>query len=503
MRVLHVGFGFRPWRFGGLVSYAEDLMDAQTAAGHSVGYFFTGRQYPWVRAPRVKRWARRDVQMYELLNPPPGFEGEAGTLYPERDLDRAVTDRLLDRALEDFRPDVVHVQELANGPSSLLEVPRGRGIPVVMTLQDYFPLCPTLKLYDSDGRICLRDEPGAQCARCCAHALDDAGFRASLTLGMDPLTRQYEEQRILRIGRVMRYAAAARMAALGALHRLRTRGRDPAPPPPLVEKTRDEPLGDADTAARYQRRRDVNVERLSRVDRLVAQSERVAEIYALLGVDAARISTMQFTLAHIERLRPRRMEGVRPPIRFVTMNGCASLPKGEGVVLDALGMLHERGLGDRFELHVLGYVGPEVQPRLRELPSVVLHGGYDPDRLDDLLDRYHVGIVPSVWEEAYGYVGPELLAKGLPIIGNALGGIVEYAIPGRTGWLNRDSSADGLARIMAEVIARPEEVERLNRSILDERDDLLMPMDRHAAAIEAVYREVVEAKRAATAGAVG
>jgi len=29
MRVLHIGLGFSPWRGGGLIEYAEDLMEKQ------------------------------------------------------------------------------------------------------------------------------------------------------------------------------------------------------------------------------------------------------------------------------------------------------------------------------------------------------------------------------------------------------------------------------------------------------------------------------------------
>ena len=34
---------------------------------------------------------------------------------------------------------------------------------MVLTLQDYFPLCSTFKLLDSTGAICLRREIGEDC----------------------------------------------------------------------------------------------------------------------------------------------------------------------------------------------------------------------------------------------------------------------------------------------------------------------------------------------------
>jgi glycosyltransferase involved in cell wall biosynthesis len=102
-----------------------------------------------------------------------------------------------------------------------------------------------------------------------------------------------------------------------------------------------------------------------------------------------------------------------------------------------------------------------------------------------------VGIMPSIWEEAYGFAGIEFLAKGIPVIANALGGMPEYTRPGETGWLNRSCSAPELARIMRDVIERPEQVARLNASVLAARDEIIKTMARHGDEMDAIYRELV------------
>ena len=67
------------------------------------------------------------------------------------------------RVLDQVTPDVCHVHELAGLPLSVFGVLRDLGVPTVMTLQDYFPLCPAFKLLDASGAICLRREVGADC----------------------------------------------------------------------------------------------------------------------------------------------------------------------------------------------------------------------------------------------------------------------------------------------------------------------------------------------------
>jgi hypothetical protein len=66
----------------------------------------------------------------------------------------------------------------------------------------------------------------------------------------------------------------------------------------------------------------------------------------------------------------------------------------------------------------------------------------------------------------------------------------EYTREGETGWLNRSCSAPELARIMREVVERPEQVAQLNARILAARDTIIKPMGRHGDELDAVYREL-------------
>jgi glycosyltransferase involved in cell wall biosynthesis len=276
-------------------------------------------------------------------------------------------------------------------------------------------------------------------------------------------------------------------AALGRVHREtvpREDGppaRSPAPP------------------AAYDRRRELNVARLSDVDLVLAMSTRVEEIYRELGVRPARMRTMQFTLRHLERLRPSdRVEPSRP-LRLVTLNGCASEEKGAGAVMDAMQLLAERGLADEVRLVVLGSVAPAFAPALDAHENVELRGHYTTDDLDELLDEFDVGIIPSVWEEAYGYTGIELLAKGLPVIGNRLGGLPDYVIDDETGWLTHHASGAGLAEVVARLVAEPERVTEVRTTIRRRRHDIIKPMDVHLREIEEAYAEVVRPLTAAGA----
>ena len=477
MRILHAGWGFTPWRSGGLIRYAEDVMALQARRGHEVHYLCSGRHYPGIGGPRLKRWRRDGVQVHEIVNSPILVGVEHGTLAPERDLGEPRLERMFERLVERVRPDVLHVQELLGLPSSILDLARAADVPVVMTLQDYFPLCPTLRLLDADGNRCLDRAVRPACAAACAGAPTDAGPLVSRTLGFE-------------LSRAKRAVPGLSHVTFGGMRPLldavgrRTNDDHAAPATPAPE------LPSVDV---IQHRRDVNARRLSRVDRLLAMSHRVEELYRCLGVEGDRLRTLHLTHAHLEHLRPRPPR--RPgPLTFGAIDTLAAPSKGSTMLVEALGRVRAAAGAGRFRLLAFGFADAASADAVAAWPEVELRGLFEPGDMDRLLDEVDVGIVGSVWEEAYGFVGLEFLAKGIPLLASARGGIVDYAREGETAWLNRSVTAEELAGRMLALIERPAEVDALAARVAAARDTLITPLARHADELEAIYREACSAR---------
>jgi glycosyltransferase involved in cell wall biosynthesis len=247
------------------------------------------------------------------------------------------------------------------------------------------------------------------------------------------------------------------------------------------------------TEAAYRRRREVNLDRLARIDALVAASTRTTEIYATLGVPRARLRTLHLTAGHVAALTPRRMETPPRPVRFATLAGAASEEKGCLLLLDAARRLEAIAPGAAYTIEVHGLVDERVRSALERVPAVRLGRRYRPAELDSILDEADVGLVPSLWEEVLANAGLEFIAKGVPVVANALGGMPDYTIPGVTGWLNRSCGAEELAGIMAAIVADPGQILELNAAIRARRDEFVTPLDRHVAQLEAIYDEVIAA----------
>ena len=468
-RLLHVGWGFRPFRFGGLVQYAEDLMAAQIAQGDEVGWFCAARHYPKVSGPRLRQFTKGGVRMYEVVNAAVLLGGHKGTPDPLNELDDAPTECLFEKALDEHRPDVVHVHELLGLPSSLLEIPKRRGIPVVMTLQDYFTLCPTIKLWDANDQLCERLKPGEMCTTCCRDAPTDHSEFVQATL-------LYHQDQVLR--NVPGLAKIPRPQKVVELFR-----KAEAP----LHQTEPAPRTDVAPPADYDTRREVNVRRLSSVDRLVAMSTRVHEIYVDRGVDPGVIETMQLTLAHVEHIAPQKRELQSGPLKLVTLAGFGNAMKGGDVLLDALRRLEQQFGPEQLQLTVHGYIDEPYKQAIADSRLATDEGFYEPSEMSAVLAPHHAGIVPSVWEEAYGYVGIEMLAAGLPVIGNTVGGITDYVKDGETGWRNERADGEGLATIIAGIVQNPAQIADLSTTIVERRDTIIKPMRVHVDEIDALY----------------
>ncbi len=483
MKILHLGWGFTPFRSSdGLIEYAEDLMHAQVENKFEVAYFFAGRYYPrYLLNPFLKVWKRGDIKMYEVINSLIYPPAEHGTAYPEIHLHESHAENLFRSVLREFKPDILHIQELTGVPSSIVEVAKMENIPILMTLHDYFPLCPTSNLIDKSYFLCQKLLVGSECSACCELASINMGHLLRETFYCD-IGILLENFGLKLPAKKLKSFFKSHLEPLRTHSKLKSHFKKSSSP---ILSTDDQ------KAEKYQKRRDLNIERLSKIDLLVATSSRVAQIYTELGVKPENIITLNLTLKSLTTIQPKLMKAPINRVNFVTLNGCATTKKGAHLIMDALYKLKSLGLTDRFKFFILGNMMSSLKEEFLGFDNVVCLGPYDRFDLEKLLEGMHVGIVPSIMEEAYGFVGVELLAKGIPVIGNNLGGIVDYTKEGYTGWINVINTADGLAKIMTDIISYPEQILHLNKNILQNHETIIKPIGGHMEEMNELYKTLL------------
>ena len=132
-----------------------------------------------------------------------------------------------------------------------------------------------------------------------------------------------------------------------------------------------------------------------------------------------------------------------PTILYV---GALAEEKGLLFLPEALGLIKEQVPNVKLALCGRGPLEERLKHEFasRQLSaSVDFKGFVDHSRMVDQYRSAHVFVLPSIWSEQFGLVGPEALACGVPCVASNVGGIPEWLQDGKWGYLvpPRDSHA--------------------------------------------------------------
>jgi glycosyltransferase involved in cell wall biosynthesis len=214
---------------------------------------------------------------------------------------------------------------------------------------------------------------------------------------------------------------------------------------------------------RLQRARLANLPRYAAV---CVASEHMRHEYRRHGVRPGRL--------HVIRLPPGNIAGSsEPPMppapsgRILLMGRLTALKGGTHAVraVDEA----QRRLGRPLTLVIVGE-GPDLPAVVRQAErdgvAVERHGWLAPEARNDVLRSVELLIVPSLWPEPWGLVGPEAACVGVPAAAYRAGGIPEWLVPGETGELARADppKPEALGDAVACVLGDRARYERLSRA---------------------------------------
>ena len=405
MRILELIHDYLPLHTAGSEIYTAHLCRALADAGHEVAVF-TCEEH-------------RDREQYTLLERAfdgiPVFEGVYNRIYHDlsEQWDDPAMAQVLERVLARVRPDLVHVQGLQFvGGTSALEAVARAGVPIVVTLHEYWWICPRAGLmFDLDGRACERVRPEA-CARC---------------VDVYPIDRE-------------RWGDEAHGGAYAELGDRRWFARA------LEQRARD--LAAAGEL----------------VHRFIAPSRFLAGRMIGHGLPSERMVVADYGFPPAPR--PTRPPAAAPlRVAFV---GTLSDYKGPLVLARAAALagLPEETL--QVTVHGNPDWFPEVGAALRELaartPGLVLAGPFAPEQREQVFAGIDLLVVPSLWWENSPLTIHEAFQRGVPVLTSDLGGMAELASQGG-GLVFPPGDEAALAALLVELASEPARVDALAASI--------------------------------------
>ena len=437
MRVLYVTHLYPPEFTAGVEVFASTTAELLSAKGHSVRVVTT-----------LKDIARADLSTEERPVREGGVEvlSIVNNLFArdfEETYRREGVDRIVGGELDRFQPDVVHVHHLLYLSAGILDECKRRGIPVVMTLHDFWLGCTRFgQLLHADGSRCIKVDP-ERCGTCLpsfSWKQSDSARRTAKLIAKVAGTTGIDLKAPLIAARRRRDALAANSAPESSWT-----------PPTEAE------------ASQFQRlateRLQFLVDEANRtVDRFILPARFMVDWFGDLGLDRDRMvvetTGVDWDGAAAEARVPRRASD---PVRLLFL-GSLVPHKGPHHLLEAFGIL-EPSIRERCSLRVFGpdqhqpaYTSA-LRPRAAAL-GVTLGGQLDRAEVRAEMARTDVLIVPSLWLEIRPLVMLEAYAAGARVIASDLGGMAELFDDGLPGQVVPAGDPPALSRAIATEVER-------------------------------------------------
>lgn len=184
-------------------------------------------------------------------------------------------------------------------------------------------------------------------------------------------------------------------------------------------------------------------------------NESAADAAVMHGArrDALRVIPNGIALKRFALPKPPREDGV---LRLL-FSGRLAVEKNPAFLIRILRRVKDAGVDAELTVVGDGAQGADLKELARATglaDSVRFAGRRAMDEMPACYSRADVVCIPSL-SEPFSLVAIEALASGTPLLANAVEGLRERVIPGRTGWLFDHADESGWARKLVEIARHP------------------------------------------------
>lgn len=318
--------------------------------------------------------------------------------------------------------DVIHFNNLEGLPAEVLQIkaycPDTR---VVLSLHNYYPICPQVNLWAQERESCEDFQDGARCGSCLVHRHDARLLRLANGVsyrlrcaGLKPGTWAYDA--------MFRGVIGGGARAMRVLRRLR-------------RKQVNVPVLSAEAAAIQAgvfAKRRVRMTALINLhcDLVLCVSDAVRVLSERYGI-APELTRTSYIGTQAAQLFAHTMQKPMLPEQTLTLGylGYMRRDKGFFFLLDALEAL-PANIAARIRIVVAARsANRATMARLTQLEErlagVIHHDGYTHDDLDAVLASVDVGVVPVLWHDNLPQVAIEMHARHIPLLTSDRGGASE------------------------------------------------------------------------------
>jgi len=377
----------------------------------------------------------------------------------------AELDRIFGEYIEEYKPDLIHFQHLYRLSIGFIDEARKRKIPRVLTLADYWFICPSIIMLRPGYVRCTGPERGIACATC-GNAVGEefAGSVAAEMLGAGK-TRQYVLQAMHALKRTLPQPMVEFAKEM--------KDRAVAANPNSIPQKRIDLL-----SARYRAMMDA----LRNINLILAPSRFLRETYVEAGVSPLIISYSDYGF-EVEKFPRKPKKPFQPPLKIGYV-GTLVPHKGVHVLIEAFQKVEGAVLEIHGELtHFPNYV--KSLKKLAKGKPVKFMGRFENERAAEIMSGLDALVVPSLWWENSPLTIHEAFLVGTPVIASRAGGMGELVADPM--FLFEPGDAQELAKILQGFVRKPEMLR-----IFGDRRAEVKSISENVDELEDVYRIVVQ-----------
>ncbi len=467
MRILIIGD--YPGFSGGVTNYTRPLAE-YLAKVNEVYYLYscTRTENYDIFSMRVESVPQLDksssVSFFELINPPTRYLN-----YDKLNLDH---DDWIDDIISDFlkkiKPEVIHINEIFGFSSRLIRIAKDLSIKVIVTVHEYWWLCPHRVMVDFNRMICDGPNDLKKCSHCTQKKVD--------TYKRNSRLRIYIKRKMTFLYKF--YMNVYKKSQISALNEDLNFGSEQIP-----DKVNTK------LQTQLEKRLSGNIEYLNMCDLIIGVSSDVKNILTTYGVnsDLILVNHIGSEIAQRKILHSKKVDQNNIVFGFI---GGVGYYKGVHQLVEAY-MLLSTTLKSKSSIYIYGKYDIGYYNSLMQLietdeiakDRILFKGKFSPADLPAITNTIDISVLPSLCADTAPQTIFESFSAGLPIIAPSVGGFPDFVINNVNGLLYEKASISDLNKQLEKVILESELIEKFSLNIPP-----LKTMSEHVSQIEKIYK---------------
>ncbi|OQX56621.1 MAG: hypothetical protein B5M53_00505 [Candidatus Cloacimonas sp. 4484_209] len=430
MKILEVTHGFPPLQRGGTENNTYLLSKTLAKNKNLKIYVFSGglssKYYQDFKDETIDGINIRRIHSVSLSFLKQDFPNVDIFTYKNTHIEKMFMDYL-----DNVKPDVVHFQHTIGLSASLIHITLEKNLRPIVTIRDFWYLCPRIKLLTPTGDLCRGPEYGLNCFFCYSK-----GTLKTKKPTYSKLARQMFS--IIKVPVSIKNYIKNRIMAMERYN-----------------------IGDKyGNALPFFARYYYLKETLQSAKYIISPSLFLKSFYSeKMNIEPSRINFIPHGIVPFKTKR-RSKGSIKRPVYF----GYAGSPnkyKGAYLLIDVFKQIPPADA----KLVIWGRGWEKISEQMKFSKNIIVKGEYSSQDLNKVFSSFDILIIPSTCYETFSFVAHEAFSARIPVIASNIGVFNDIIQDGKNGLLFERNDANSLYNSINKIIENPGLIAKFSKNI--------------------------------------